>query len=428
MKSRHIMENKLVQLASNAQTILHDNHDWIVQAKREVKAENYHRLWKTGGLAKLHKSFTRHYVNDAVAKLEQQGYQFTRQISGAVTYTSFSLQDIHRLCEHFELPTLQTLNPQKKAFVGYVLNLKGGVGKSVVLSTLAHGLVLNDPLITLRMRVLVIDLDPQSSASLFLHHQASIGDKINTAALAMVQPRTREELQTHFVQKTTIPNVDIIPAALTDSFMANALEQIADQQSQPLETLLLERLVKPLEDDYDVILLDTGPHMDAMMLNALRAANGLLIPIAPTSVDFDSSLRFLMRLPEMMALAYGHFAEADEDIAQVLAELEKNTPLRLQMLAGFMSKYSDSEGAKNYRSLVKQLFGSDFLKDALPDLAPFRKSGDTYDTVFSVSPSVYDGDSSGSLKSAIAAAQDFSYGVFDEIAVAQKLKLERRRG
>jgi cellulose biosynthesis protein BcsQ len=233
----------------------------------------------------------------------------------------------------------------------------------------------------------------------------------------MAEERSREVLLDDFVQKTSIPNVDIIPASIADGFMASVLERIAREQGVSPTTLLLDRVIKPLEDMYDIILVDTGPHLDAFMLNAFRAATNLLIPMSPTSVDIDSSLRFLMRLPEITALAYD--LKGSEELANL-------TDMRLQNYSGFMSKYVKS--AKSYQTLVKQLFGPDFLKYDLPDLVPFRKCGDSYDTVFSVSPTTYEGDSSGSLKGAIAAAQDFTYCVFEEIAVAQQWKLERHRG
>lgn len=411
------MISKLLTLSSHARHILTDNHEWIRSSKQETKADTYHRVWRTGGLAKLHRSLTRHFVTDAVNSLTAKGYDFEQHTAGAVTSTLFRLDQVHDICEHIGIPSLQDLNPGKKATVAYILNLKGGVGKSVVLSTLAHGLVLHDPLITLRLRVLVVDLDPQSSASLFLHHESSIGDDVNTAALAMAEERSREVLLDDFVQKTSIPNVDIIPASIADGFMASVLERIAREQGVSPTTLLLDRVIKPLEDMYDIILVDTGPHLDAFMLNAFRAATNLLIPMSPTSVDIDSSLRFLMRLPEITALAYD--LKGSEELANL-------TDMRLQNYAGFMSKYVKS--AKSYQTLVKQLFGPDFLKYDLPDLVPFRKCGDSYDTVFSVSPTTYEGDSSGSLKGAIAAAQDFTYCVFEEIAVAQQWKLERHRG
>ncbi|MEM0550309.1 MULTISPECIES: ParA family protein [Aeromonas] len=411
--------DKLFTLASHSNTVLHDNHEWITQNKQEEHWDTYHRVWKTGGLQKLHRRLTRHHVNEAVSALTSQGHVFDQLTSGAVTSTQFRLDQIHAICENIGIPSLHDLNPDKKAAVCYLFNLKGGVGKSVVLSTLAHGLVLHDPLISLRLRVLVIDLDPQSSASLFLHHEASIGDEVNTAALAMISERTQDELLKDFVQKTAIPNVDIIPAAIADGFMAGSLERFAREQGVSSTTLLLDRVIRPLEDLYDVILIDTGPHLDSFMLNAVRAAQNLFIPMTPVSVDFDSSLRFMMRLPEIVSHAY----ELDNQV-----DLEYLSEMRLQSCIGFMSKFVDTDSAKSSRKLIRHIFGADFLRECLPDIVPFRKCGDTYDTVFSVPPSAYKGDTSGSLKTAIHAAQSFSSSVFDELAVSHEWKLERIRG
>lgn len=70
----------------------------------------------------------------------------------------------------------------------------------------------------------MIDLDPQSSATMFLDHRQSIGSIETTAAQAMLQNVTREELLNEFVLPSVVQGVDVIPASIEDAFIASQWE------------------------------------------------------------------------------------------------------------------------------------------------------------------------------------------------------------
>ena len=72
----------------------------------------------------------------------------------------------------------------KSPYVIFVVNLKGGVSKTVSTVTLAHALRVHQDLLRHDLRILVIDLDPQASSTMFLDHTHSIGSILETAALA----------------------------------------------------------------------------------------------------------------------------------------------------------------------------------------------------------------------------------------------------
>jgi len=139
-------------------------------------------------------------------------------------------------------------------------NEKGGVAKTT--STLSLGAALAE----MNYRVLLIDLDPQANLSLALGLET--GESAVTSANILIESAP---LQTG-IQKTEIANLELIPS----SFRIETAEQFL-----PMRTHYLSTLRDALEADtlpYDYILLDCPPALGAITLNALSAANLLIIP------------------------------------------------------------------------------------------------------------------------------------------------------
>ncbi|MBL1535038.1 ParA family protein, partial [Klebsiella pneumoniae] len=108
----------------------------------------------------------------------------------------------------------------------FVVNLKGGVSKTVSTVTLAHALRVHQDLLRHDLRILVIDLDPQASSTMFLDHTHSIGTVLETAAQAMLNDLDVETLREAVIRPTIIPGVDVIPASIDDGFVASQWESL----------------------------------------------------------------------------------------------------------------------------------------------------------------------------------------------------------
>lgn len=368
----------------------------IKEQKEELEETTYFQTYAKAAVAKLPK-LTRASVDYAVSEMEGQGYTFLKKPAGTSIKYAMSLQNIIDIYHHRGVPKYRDRHDE--AFTIFVGNLKGGVSKTVSSVSLAHGLRAHPHLLYEDLRILVIDLDPQSSATMFLNHSRSIGAVDTTSAQAMLQNVTREELLSEFVISSIVPGVDVIPASIEDAFIASQWKELCTEHlpGQNIYTVLKENIIDKLNKDYDFIFIDSGPHLDAFLSNAIAASNLLMTPIPPAQVDFHSTLKYLTRLPELI---------------EMIAKSGAKYPLQGNI--GFMSKLQNKSDHKLCHSLAKEIFGGDMLDVALPRLDGFERCGESFDTVISANPSTYVG-SSEALKNARAAAEDFAKAVFDRI-------------
>jgi chromosome partitioning protein len=152
--------------------------------------------------------------------------------------------------------------PATRIFV--VANQKGGVGKTTSAVNLATGLALGG------LSVLVIDLDPQGNASTALGIDHSAGTPGSYEVLIGGDP-----LANHVVGSAEAPNLTVLPATID---LAGAEIELVSMVAR--ESRLLRALNAYLaEHPTDYVFLDCPPSLGLLTLNALVAANEILIPI-----------------------------------------------------------------------------------------------------------------------------------------------------
>lgn len=389
-------EQQLTKVAERSERMLLSLTDQIQQQKDELQENTFYQVYAKAALAKLPK-LTRASVDYAVSEMEANGYVFDKRAAGSSTKYAMSVENIIDLYHHRGVPKYR--DRHNEAFTIFVGNLKGGVSKTVSTVSLAHALRVHPHLLYEDLRILVIDLDPQSSATMFLNHTRSVGAVDATSAQAMLQNVTRDELLNEFIVPSIVPGVDVIPASIEDAFIASRWEELCAEHlpNVSIYSVLRKNIIDKISRDYDFIFVDSGPHLDAFLMNAIAASDVLFTPIPPAQVDFHSTLKYLTRLPELISLIE-----------------ESGCQVRLQKNIGFMSKLLNKADHKLCHSLAKEIFGGDMLDVALPRLDGFERCGESFDTVISANPSTYVG-SSEALKNARAAAEDFAKAVFDRI-------------
>ncbi|MFN3708078.1 ParA family protein [Microcella sp.] len=140
-------------------------------------------------------------------------------------------------------------------------NQKGGVGKTT--TTISLGAALAE----YGRRVLAIDFDPQGALS------AGLGVASHDVPTIYDLLIGREKDIHAAIQSTSTPRLDVVPANIDLSAAeVHLVNEVAREQ-------ILARVLRPVLDEYDVILVDCQPSLGLLTVNALTAAHGVLIPL-----------------------------------------------------------------------------------------------------------------------------------------------------
>jgi chromosome partitioning protein len=153
----------------------------------------------------------------------------------------------------------QTLNGTRRVMA--VANQKGGVGKSTTAVNIGAYLALAGA------RVLVVDLDPQGNAS------TGLGLDHREVEPSIYDVLTGEAPTTAAIRGTSVANLHVLPSTID---LAGAEVELVSAMSR--ETRLRRALVS-IDRQYDTVLIDCPPSLGLLTVNALAAANELLIPI-----------------------------------------------------------------------------------------------------------------------------------------------------
>jgi chromosome partitioning protein len=254
------------------------------------------------------------------------------QGEGAGNAKRFSLEEILTLRDHFAEEGVSTkeYRPYRPeglpAKVVAVANFKGGVGKTSTAAHLAMSAALDG------YKVLVVDLDSQGSMTSIMGGQVQdewqtifpllardyamqvqAENRVRAAAAEPEIPmdETLTEALTislkDVVQKTHWPNIDLIGAQLN---LYWAEFQIPVWRMALRHWALWDALSSALDSGgamnaYDIILLDTPPALGYLTINALAAADIIMVPLGASFLEFDSTGRFFDML-------YSTFASIEE--------------------------------------------------------------------------------------------------------------------
>lgn len=222
----------------------------------------------------------------------------------------YTLSHVHALMDWMNCPKWE--DKGKGCIVLNVQNQKGGSGKSTTVITLATGIALR---LNERRRVLVIDLDPQGTQRVVATPGLSAESGLLSAVDIMVGKDEPESAYSQYIDagyteadilnaailKTHIPNFDILPAFPADErFSSQAWFEFARTGELRHVELLKKSIIDPLRDKYDIILIDTGPHVNPLTWAALEACNAMLVPVSTRKLDWVSTGQFIQNLPEQL--------------------------------------------------------------------------------------------------------------------------------
>ncbi|MFO7641423.1 MAG: AAA family ATPase [Candidatus Competibacteraceae bacterium] len=227
-------------------------------------------------------------------------------------------------------------------------NLKGGVGKT------SHALHLSHYAAREGFRVLVVDLDPQAT----LTTAFGLVPGLNVGADEDIGPSLTAdpELIRGSIKRTRWDNIDLVPAQLSLQYTDWQMLQARDEDQQRLGPLpqRLRQALEQVADRYDLIVMDTPPALGMLSLNAIAAADMILMPITPNFYDIASSVQY--------------FA-----IVSQLASTYANA-LRVRQLSLLMTRTDSAPETRTNITLLNKAYGEFLLTNRMPQTRELQRA------------------------------------------------------
>jgi len=243
-----------------------------------------------------------------------------------------------------------------------IANQKGGVGKTTTSVNLAASLGV------LEKKVLLIDADPQANAT------SGLGIDVESVEIGTYQILEHSNTVKEAILKTSSPNVDIVSSHI--DLVAIEIE-LVDKENREY---MLKTILGDIVDEYDYILIDCAPSLGLITLNALTAADSVLIPIQCEyfaleglgkllntvksiqkihNKDLDIEGLLLTMYDSRLRLSNQVVEEVQKHFNEMVFETIIQRNVRLSEAPSFgesiISYDASSKGANNYLSLAEEI-------------------------------------------------------------------------
>lgn len=296
---------------------------------------------------------------EAIRQAENEGRLPSPRVNELGRREGYSLEEINHMRDVFG--TRVSRDPNDPPVVIAVQNFKGGVGKSTVTAHLGQYLALQG------MKVAIIDCDSQASTTTMFGFNPDMDIDDEQTLLPFFTHGGQPDLS-YALRPTNWPGIDLIPANLG---LYQAEYEAAARLRGNAEALDRLRIgVEAIANQYDVVLLDPPPALGMISLGVLRAANALLIPTPPSTVDFASTAHFLRMILETLEVLDQHgLGQRGYHFLRVVA-----------------TKVDEGKSAHvAIRQMMEGVFGAEMLRNALLDSAEIDNANVQLRTVYELS-------------------------------------------
>ena len=338
--------------------------------------------------------------SQTIRQLEANDGRFTAAPFGAVEidargHRSYTLARIN----HYRdlLGTRLVRPPGSRAVRCAVTNFKGGAGKTTTAVHLAQKCALEG------LRVLMIDLDPQATTTLLFGLIPDVHvEREQTIGEILVE---NPGMLNTIIQPSYFTGIDLVPAnlALQDAelMLANpALNRQDESGLTPIERLA--RAIDSVEDEYDVVVLDCGPNLGILTLNAVFAATGLLVPMPPAMADFGSAILFC------------------QTMASLLSNERFTHPL--DFLRILITRHSGTVEARNTEAMIRIAFEPHVLEPVMVQTVEVERAANDFGTIYDIEQPRGSADAYKRALASLDAANGAMLEVFSDVWAQQALR------
>ena len=237
-------------------------------------------------------------------------------------------------------------------------NFKGGVGKSTLCVHAAQYLA------QLGYRVLLVDCDPQATTTALFGLNPDLDLKRKDTLTPFLQGDINSLKPV--VRPSYFDQLDIIPSNLALYNCEYVLAGTAAKGQGASVFTRLRRGIYEIADQYDVVFIDPPPALGMISLSVLHAANALVVPVRPATIDFGSTAHFFTMLIE------------------VLTELHENGVSSNYKFVNLIINDMDENKSshRDIKDMMQNLFGNLVFTTVMKDSAEIDNAGGRLMTVY----------------------------------------------